>query len=383
MTERWRIGLVVGLCAMMAVDIARGDEEAILFYVGTYTRENSKGVYLVRLDPRTGQLSEPRLAGEVKNPSFVAIHPNGRFLYAVSEVSDTDGKPMGGVVAFAIDPATHMLSRLNHQPSGGKGPCYVAVDASGRCVGVANYGSGSIATLPLAADGTLREPGSVVQHEGSSVNPKRQEGPHAHSFYFDPSNRFVLACDLGIDKVMIYRVDLDRGTLGASDPPSGSVAPGGGPRHLAFGRDGRFVYVINEMGNTISAFAWDGERGSMREVQTVGTLPDDFSGENTTAEVVVHPSGKFLYASNRGHDSIAIFTVEETSGKLSPRGHVSTQGKTPRNFNIDPSGQFIVAANQNTHNIVVFRIDEATGALEPTGGSAEVGSPVCIRFIEE
>jgi 6-phosphogluconolactonase len=387
----WRHALAVILASLGSTSIHAADEppvqhkdtQSMLLYVGTYTGEKSKGIYVVRMDTTTGGLSPPELAAEVEKPSFLTIHPNKQFLYAVSEVSETDGKKSGAVTAFSIDRAGGKLTRLNHQPSGGRGPCFVGIDQTGRCVVVANYGGGTVSSLPVdLQSGELRRAGSVIQHEGSSAHPKRQEGPHAHSIFFDPSNRYALAVDLGIDKVMIYRADLERGTLSANNPPAGKLSPRSGPRHLAFHPNGRCVYVINELGNTITAFTWDAQRGAMEEIQTISTLPEGFSGESYTAEIVVHPAGKFVYGSNRGHDSIAVFKVDEGTGKLTAAGHTSTQGHWPRNFNIDPGGRFLVAANERSHNLVVYQIDQVNGALSATGSSVEIGSPACVKFLE-
>lgn len=352
-----------------------------LVYFGTYTGAKSKGIYVSRLDTVTGRLTEPELAAETKSPSFLAVHPGQGFLYAVGEMGSTDGKRDGAVSAFSIEPKTGKLKLLNSQPSGGGGPCHLSVDSKGTCVLVANYGSGSIASLPVRNDGSLGEPVSTIQHSGSSVNPQRQTGPHAHFITPDPANRFALACDLGLDKVLIYRLDAKHAELVPNDPPSASVAPGAGPRHLAFSSNGKFVYVINEMSSTVTAFAYDARRGAMTEFQTVSTLPEKFAGNNSCAEIEVHPSGKFVYGSNRGHDSIAIFAVDKKSGKLSLVENQSTQGKTPRHFAIDPTGRWLLAENQASDSVVVFAIERATGKLKPTGQVLSVSSPVCATFV--
>jgi 6-phosphogluconolactonase len=326
-------------------------------------------------------LSPAEIAAEVKNPSFLAIHPNGKFVYSVNEVSDLNGQPTGAVSAFAVDPQGGKLKLLNQQSSQGAGPCHLVVDSAGKNVLVANYGSGSCAALPLREDGRLGEAASAIQHQGKSVNPARQEGPHAHSINLDAANRFAFVADLGLDKVLIYRFDRASGKLAANDPPSVSVAPGAGPRHFAFHPSGKFAYVINEIANTVTAFSYDAGRGSLKELQTIGTLPDDFKETSHTAEIVVHPSGKFVYGSNRGHDSLAIFTVDEATGKLTAAGHQATEGKTPRNFAIEPRGAWLLAENQGSGTIVVFAIDSSSGALRPTGHKLEVPSPVCVRMV--
>ena len=355
--------------------------QAMRVYVGTYTGARSKGIYQLRLDLASGSLTAPEVAGEMANPSFLAIHPGRRFLYAVSEVRGPAGRTDGSVVAFAVAPDTGSLTLLNRQPSGGAGPCHVSVDKEGRNALAANYGSGSVCVLPIGEDGRLAEATAVIQHEGSGPDPRRQKGPHAHSIHLDPAGRFALAADLGLDKILVYRFDPARGALAANDPAAASVAPGGGPRHLAFHPNGRFVFVINEMGCTVTAFGYDARRGALSEVQTASTLPADYRGANSTAEVQVHPGGRFLYGSNRGHDSIAVFAVNGETGVLTPLGHQSTMGKTPRNFGIDPTGTFLLAANQNSDTLVVFRIDPQTGSLRPTGAVADVPSPVCVKFM--
>ena len=359
---------------------AEPNAQTLLVYVGTYTGPKSKGIYLLRMDLASGALTAPEVAAEVANPSFLAVHPSRRFLYAVGEIGNFAGRKSGAVSAFAIDPESGKLKLLNQQPSGGTGPCHLTVDGAGKNVLAANYSSGSVCVLPIGEDGRLAEPSEVVQHKGSGPNPKRQEGPHAHSVNLDPAGRFAFAADLGLDKIMVYRFDPAKGKLAPNDPPAASVAPGAGPRHFAFHPTGRFAYVINEMASTVTAFAYDANAGRLSELQTVSTLPAGFTGSSTTAEVQVHPSGRFLYGSNRGHDSIAVFGIDARTGKLTAVGHQPTQGKTPRNFGIDPTGTYLLAANQGSGNLVVFRIDPKSGELKPTGVTAEVPSPVCVKF---
>lgn len=351
-----------------------------LVYFGTYTGTKSQGIYVARFDTRTGQLSAPELAAETRNPSFLAVHPNRRQLYAVGEIGDFGGKRTGAVSAFAIEPRTGALTLLNQQSSGGQGPCHLSLDAKGKFLLVANYGGGSVASLPVRPDGSLAEAVSVIQHAGSSVNPKRQAGPHAHFITMDPANRFALACDLGLDQVLVYRLDAKSGELIPNDPPYAAVAPGAGPRQFAFSRNGKLVYVLNELTSSLTVFAYAPRRGTLTELQTLSTLPGEFTG-NSCAEVEVHPSGKFVYASNRGHDSIAVFAVEKATGRLTLVEHQPTQGKTPRHFAIDPTGRWLLAENQGDNNVVVFEIDKQTGKLRFTGQSVEVGSPVCAVFV--
>lgn len=359
---------------------ARGEEARL--YVGTYTgsESGSKGIYTARLDLATGQIKDVEVAAELVNPSFLAIHPAQKFLYSVNEADAIDGKQGGAVTAFAIDPAGK-LKRLNQQSSAGAGPCHLVVDGTGKCVLVANYGGGSIAALPIKADGSLGEASSRIQHTGSSVNKQRQESPHAHSINIDKGNRFAFAADLGLDKVLIYKLDAAQGKLTPNDPPSAAVKPGAGPRHFAFHPNGKFAYVINEIDMTVTAFSYAADRGALEPIQTVPTIHDPYEPRFSTAEVRVHPSGKFLYGSNRGHDTIVAFKIDQATGKLTHVENESTQGKTPRNFEIDPTGAFLLAENQDSGTIVVLKIDPATGELSPTGHSATVARPVCIRFL--
>ncbi|MDB5332091.1 MAG: pgl 1 [Phycisphaerales bacterium] len=348
-------------------------------YIGTYTGPKSKGIYLTQLDLVTGKLSEPQLAGETENPSWVTLTRDGRFLYAANE-SGAAIKD-GAITAFSVG-ADGMLLALNQQPPGGGGPCEVNVDDAGKNLLVANYGSGAVALLPVGDDGKLSPPASIHQHAGAVADPKRQGGPHAHCIEIDPTGRFALSCDLGLDKVFVYKIDGDKHQLVLNDPPFGVLSPRSGPRHLAFHSGGRFAYVINEIALSVTAFSWDAQRGALAEIQSISTLPKDAPpGEGSTAEIAVHPSGKFLYGSNRGNDTIAVFTIDEQTGKLTAAGHTPSGGKTPRGFAIDPTGAFLVAGNQGSDNLVVFRIDQKTGALTPTGGTASLGAPVCVKFV--
>jgi 6-phosphogluconolactonase len=336
-------------------------------YIGTYTRQNSKGIYAVRFDDATGKLTSLGLAAETSNPSFLAVHSNQRFVYAANE------NPQGTVSAFSIDPASSHLKLLNSVSTRGSGPCHVALDQTGKFLFAANYNSGSVAVFPVREDGSLGESSAFVQHSGSSADPQRQEGPHAHSVTLSPDNRFVLVADLGLDQVLAYSRQLSIGAFTR-------LPPGSGPRHLVFGADGRFVYVLNELTATVAAFRYDAKTGMLADLQTISMLPAGFSGAKSGAEIALHPSGKFLYASNRGHDSIAVFRIDPTQGTLTAAGRVPTQGKTPRNFAIDPTGAFLLAANQDSGNIVEFRIDQKTGALTPTGTTVQVPLPVSIVF---
>ena len=355
-----------------------------LVFVGTYTRPephvkaaSGKGIYTFELDRATGALSFLSLTENIASPSFLAVDRAGRYLYAISEVSQ---EPEGWLSAYAIDRETGGLRFINRQPTHGSGPAYVSVDATGRYAFVANYGGGeAVAMFPIRPDGGLEPESHTVRHQGSSVNPDRQTSPHPHCTVVDPSNRFLLVADLGIDRIVCYRIDHDAGKLAPCDPPGVSADPGAGPRHIAFHPNGRFVYNIQELDSRITAYAFD--NGRMEALQTVPALPDDFSGQSTAADIRVHPNGRFVYASNRGHDSIVAYAIDE-SGRLSYIAHQSTRGETPRNFNLDPGGGFLLAANQDSDTIVTFRVDGTTGVLEDTGVVTNTPTPVCIEMIE-
>ena len=349
-------------------------------YVGTYSTAQSKGIYMFKFDTASGDSSAPVLAAETRNASFLALSPDGRFLYAVNETDKFDGQPGGAVNAYAVDSKTGSLTLLNRVGTRGSGPCHLAVDPSGKCLVVANYGGGSVAAFPVRSDGSLGEAKSFIQHKGKSVNPRRQEGPHAHGATFDFDGRFVFVPDLGLDQILIYRVNAAEGSIMPHDPPFVSVAAGSGPRHFVFHPNGKFAYVINELANTVGVFEYDSANGVLRHRQTVSTLPDGYVGENTTAEIEVDPQGRFVIASNRGHDSLAVFAVG-SDGTLSLRGHASTQGKTPRHFAIDPCGHWIWVGNQNSNSLVLFRFRPETGALEPANRTITIGAPVCVKYM--
>lgn len=339
-----------------------------------------RGIHRSRLDLATGRLDEPSLAAETRGTSYLAVHSSGRFLYAVERFREDAGRDGGAVSAYAVG-VDGGLRLLNQVASAGEGGCYVAVDGPGKTVLIAQYGSGKVASFPLRDDGSVGEAVSVVQHEGKSVNPQRQEGPHAHSIIVDPSGRRAFAADLGIDKIMIYRLDSEGARLAPNEPTHGSVAPGGGPRHLAFHPTGRFLYANNELTATVTVFRHDATSGALTEAQTITTLPDGYDGNKSTAQIALTPDGRHLYVSNRGHDSIAMFAVDAATGRLSAIGHEPTQGRIPRNFNLDPSGRFLIAANQESDNAVVFRVDPATGRLSPTGSIVAVPKPQVVVFV--
>jgi len=373
----------LGAFAFRDAPLTREKNRERTLYVGTYTKGQSEGIYTYGMNVDTGELK--RIAStKAVNPSFLVLqvgHGTRRYLYAVNEVSDFAGKSSGAVSAFAIDSRTGSLNFLNQQASMGADPCHVIVDRTGRFAIVANYTGGSVSVFPIHRNGHLGPASDVVQHHGSSVNKEHQEGPHAHCVVLDSSNRFAFVSDLGLDKVMIYRFDARAGRLRPAKEPWAQLEPGAGPRHLTFHPKGKYFYVINELNSTLTAFTYDPLNGTLRSMQTVSTLPKDYSGPNSCADVHVSPSGKFLYGSNRGHDSIVVFAIKEKTGKLEYLEHASTGGKTPRNFTIDPAGRFLLAANQGSDSIVTLGIDPRTGRLKSTGHVAEVPAPVCLKFL--
>ncbi len=382
MSRRVCLQWLLLLLSLVTVSAAKDSpKDKYLLFVGTYTEKESKGIYAYRFDAASSELTPLGLAAETVNPSFLAIDPSRRFLYAVNEVPTYKGARSGAVSAFAIDRQTGKLSLLNEVASRGADPCYIAFDKTGKYALVANYTGGSVAVFPVHADGRLGESSAFIQHAGSSVNHERQEGPHAHWIETTTGNRFVIAADLGLDELLVYRFDPKNGSLAANDPPYARLDPGAGPRHVAFHPNGRFAYVVNELQSTITAFSYDPRRGVLHSLKTVSTLPKSFSGSNDTAEIRVHPNGKFLFASNRGHDSIAVFSIDGKSGTLALVDHFPTLGKTPRNFEIEPTGTRLFVANQDTGTIVVFKIDLNTGRLTPTGQVLKVPSPVCLKLM--
>lgn len=353
----------------------------LLVYVGTYTNKGtSDGIYICKLNLATGELTKFS-STKSQDPAFLAIDRKRKFLYAANEIGEFNGKSSGAVSAFAIHQKTGELTLLNQQATNSPGPCSVIVDKTGKCVLAANYSGGSVSAFPVKADGSLGELSDLAQHQGSSINPNRQKEPHAHTIIIDDSNRFAFCADLGIDKVMIYKLDAKRGKLTANTPAFAAVKPGAGPRHFKIHPNNKFAYVINELDGTITAFAFDKANGSLKEIQTVPTLPADFTGTSYCADIHVHPSGKFLYGSNRGHDSIVVYRIDASTGKLTFAQHQSTLGKWPRNFAVDPTGQFLLVANQNTNNVVIFRLDAQTGQLSPTNHTLELPLPVCLKII--
>jgi 6-phosphogluconolactonase len=370
-----------GALGMRVADAAAQGSRAAqaTVYIGTYTSGASEGIYTCRFDTATGAL---RVAGTTRteNPSFLTLAPGGRFLYAVNELNEYEGQPSGGVSAFAVDGSSGALRFLDEQPSRGGSPCYLSTDRAGRYVLVANYMGGNASVLAVRADGGVEPARQVVQHTGSGPNTQRQERAHTHSITLDPGQRFALVADLGIDRVMVYRFDPNTGALTPAAEPWAQLAPGSGPRHLTFSADGKRVYLVNELASTVTAFHFDPAAGTLREFQTAPLLPPDFKGESTGADVHLSPDGRFLYASNRGHDSIVVFAVDAASGRLSLVQHQPSGGRIPRNFALDPAGRFLVAAHQESGGLVVFAVDGATGRLSPTGQTLAIPNPVCVHF---
>ncbi|MCY4187341.1 MAG: lactonase family protein [Bryobacterales bacterium] len=352
-----------------------------LMYVGTYTGRTSAGIHAYRFDSASGTAEDLGLAAEMREPSFLALHPSGQHLYAVSETDDFDEDGSGSVVAFKIGEGSGALVQLNEVSSRGGWPCHLNIDESGRMLIVANYKGGSIASFPIHEDGSVGEAASFFKHQGGSVHA-RQRQPHAHSADFSADNRFAFFSDLGLDQVKVYRVDPDAATVAPHDPPGVSVAAGSGPRHLALHPSGRSAYGLNELASTVTTYDYDAAAGTLSVAQTASTLPAAFTGENYTAEICVHPSGKFAYASNRGHDSVAIFAVDPATGRLTPQGRAATKGQWPRSFAISPDGRYLLVTNQNSGNIVVFAIHGGTGALVPTGANFAIDTPVCLVFAQ-
>ncbi|MEX2185883.1 MAG: lactonase family protein [Pirellulales bacterium] len=377
--------LVAAGLISLAAATAVAAPPSYLMYVGTYTGGKSRGIYAFHFDPASGKLAPLGLAAEVKSPSYLAVHPSGMYVYAVSEIDDFAGKKTGGVAAKAIDKATGKLTKLNDAPSGSGGPCFVTVDKAGRHVLVANYGGGTVSAIAIDDDGKLAATTAHVKHAGSSVDPARQEAPHAHSINLDAANRFAIAADLGLDELLVYRFDADKGTLTPNDPPHTKIKPGSGPRHFAFHPSGRIAYAINEINCTMTALEYDADKGTLGVLQTLSTLrPDEkYRSGWSTADVHVHPSGKFLYGSNRGHDTIVVYKIDADKGTLTYVENQSTRGKTPRNFAIDPTGKWLLAENQSSDTIAVFSINQDSGKLKPVGDLVECPSPVCIQFVAE
>jgi len=355
--------------------------EPILFGTGNILQGKGEGIYVYKMDSASGSLELSHIAPAGPNPSYLTFDSSHRFLYAVNEMKEFEGVPTGAVSAFSMDPDTGTLRLLNRQPSHGTDPCHLSVDKTGKYVLVANFMSGSVCVLHIQNDGSLGEATDVVQHQGSSIDPVRQTGPHAHAVTLDETGRFVFVPDLGLDKLMIYKFDAEHGKLTPNNEPWVELPPGAGPRQLVLHPQGEYAYLINELNSTVTTFRYDGERGSLREIQTISTLPEEFKGVSACAELQISPSGKFLYGSNRGHNSIVIYAIDQSNGTISLVGHESTQGETPRHFIIDADGAFALVANQDTDEVIPFLLNPTTGKLSTSGHSFQVPTPVCIKII--
>src|SRR2546423_2885828 len=376
----------VGLVAMLRGSVGfirrKGSQTGNqLLYVGTYTENGRRdGIYLIGMDTRSGKLRRVGAVDAGANPSFLAMHPDGRVLYAVNEVDKYEGKPTGAVTSFAIATDTGALTRRNEQSSGGAAPCYVSVDRSGRALLVANYDGGSVSLLPIKADGSVAPIAQAVQHKGNGPVADRQSEPHAHCILADPTNRFALAADLGADRVFVYRLDAEDKSLRHVDGGDAVMRPGAGPRHIAFHPSLPLVFVANELDSTVATLRFDAARGKLSALAVHSTLPSGWKGTNYPADIHVAPSGRTLYVSNRGHNSIAVFSVANTTGALTLQQVIATGGDWPRNFSLDPSGRWLLVANQRSNSIVVFARDESSGRLTVTRERIELPSPVCLRF---
>jgi 6-phosphogluconolactonase len=363
------------------------DEQSMLVYVGTYTNFPPKitgrgeGIYIYTLSLEDGQLKPIGITRDVDNPSFLAVDTKNHRLFTANEVSHFAGKPGGGASEFSIDPTDGTLTFINAQSTRGGGSCYISLDHESKYVLVSNYNDGNVVVFPVRKDGRLEEASDFVQHIGSSVNQYRQQSAYAHSIIMDPGNQFVLAADLGLDKIMVYRLNHQNGQLVPNEVPWVKTRPGSGPRHMTFNIAGNRLYVAHELDSTVSVFDWNGSLGTMVEIQSISMLPENFTDESWAADIHLAPSGKFLYASNRGHDSLAIFSVDPATGLLVLIGHASTQGQIPRNFAIDPTGTILLAANQQSNTIVSFYMDKETGHLTTTGAVACVPSPACVQIV--
>lgn len=380
-----RFGLFVLLMMLGSVNqlSATNDDFKSIVFVGTFRREPAKGIYAFRMDPRSGKMESLGLAVDAMRPIFLVVHPNRRFLYAASRPTTVDRTTVGEVIAYSIDPNTAKLTKLNSYPTRGIDPAYVAVDRTGRNLFVANFGSndgsGNVALFPIKKDGSLAEASDFIEYSGTGVHPQRQKGPHSHAINVSPDNRFVFVTDLGLDKVFIYRFDAEKGKLSPANPAFVALPPGSGPRLFVFHPGGKFLYVVNELQSTLTTFAYSS--GSLKVLQTVSTLPPEFKGTNSASTLQVHPNGKYLYASNRGADSIVVYSIGP-DGTLTFVKSIPSNGKTPGNFVIDPSGNWLLVANQGSDALVIFRIDTKSGLLEATGQSYEVGTPSCVRFLQ-
>jgi 6-phosphogluconolactonase len=378
-----KIKIPLLVAASLLIALAAPARDFLVFF-GTYTNALSRGIYVSRLDSKTGELTPPELAAETPSPCWIAISPDQKFLYSSDSVRGFNGEKAGSVTAYAIDRKTGHLTLLNRKSSGGDGPCYTSVDPSGKVLIIANYGGGNVKSYRLNPDGSIGADGTFSQHVGHGPNASRQTSPHAHFITADPSGKFALACDLGLDKVVVYKINTLNGTLDlASDFSTPTVPPGSGSRHLAFSRDAKFVHVINEMGCSVTTLAWDAKEGTLTPIETVSALPDNLplKPAYTAAEILVHPNGHFVYTTVRGADIISVFAADKSTGKLTRIQTLNAGGQVPRGLGIDPTGHWLITGNQKSDNAAEFKIDPTTGQLTPTGRSLKIGSPVDVKFV--
>jgi len=365
--------------SVLAALVGTAQARDFFVYFGTYTGKLSKGIYVSKLNAATGDLSDPELAAETPSPGFLAVSPDGKFLYAANNNIPVNGKEAGAVSAFAIDKNSGHLTLLNQKSTDGAGNCHVSMDASAKVLFAANYADGSVKSFRLQDDGAIGADGSYIKHRGSSVNTNRQASAHAHFIHSDPTHRFALACDLGMDKVIVYKINSTDGTL--AENSSASVPPGAGARHLAFSPDGRFAHVVNEMGCSITTFAWDSENGKLTPVETVLALPPGMAVEHGFTGAEILAPNNFVYATLRGHDSVSVFTANPDTGRLKFIQNVPSGGKVPRGLGIDPTCHWLFTGNQNSDNVVEYAIAH-TGEISPTGRQLKIGSPIDVKFVE-
>jgi 6-phosphogluconolactonase len=351
-------------------------------YVGTFSGDIEKGIYVYEFDRNQSTLSQIQTFGGMESPTYIEIHPNGKFLYSVNRNSVNEEKDWGSVSSYSIDSSTGYLTHINDQPSFGNAPCHISIDSKGRILFIANYGSGSIASYPIQEDGSLAPASKVIQHTGSSIAGERQQGPHAHSTVVSPKDDYLYSADLGIDKVKTYRINYKNKSMEPVPASDGIANPGSGPRHITISANQKFLYLLEEMGHQVAVFGINQESGALNPIQAISTLPQDYTETNFCADIHIDPSGKYLYASNRGHNSLAIYEIDKKTGKLSLLDLQPVQGNWPRNFLIDPKGDYLFVANRRTNNVVVFKRDQSTGKLTNTGVEVNVPEPVCVKILE-
>lgn len=372
--------LILSLMTIGALNLTHAQDHVAL--LGTYTGDGSRGIYSVRINAETGALSHPELVAELPNPEFLALHPNGRFVYALTQGTTSDGGRSAAVAAFEVDRESGQLTALNTELAARGALTHLAIDETGSMAIAASYGGAYVVSFPIKPDGSLGPRASFIQHEGRVGPGPRQNAPYPHSVTISPGNRIAFVADLGLDRVFPYRIDPEDGTLSSHEPALVTVAPGAGPRHTAFSPDGKSFYVLNELDGTITSCRFDSETGIAEPFERVSTLPDDFTGRNTTSEIRVHPGGRFVYAANRGHDSLAVFERNAESGALTRLEVVPCGGEQPRNFSLTPDGAWLLSAHQNSNDLTLFKVDLETGRLTATPHTVPAPTPVCVLFLQ-